>query len=105
MSLPPNKVVMQEVTDPVEITRAQLRHARYERNVSWLEAHIKEVYTTHRGKFICVAGEELFVADSPEKVIALADTSHPEDDGKFCRYIYPEKVARVYANQWSLDFM
>ena len=35
----------------------------------------------HRGKCICNAGEELFVADTPEQGIALVAAAHPEDDG------------------------
>ena len=103
MPLPPTPIVMEEVTDPEEIARAQAQHERYERNLAWLNAHFKEVYTQHRGKFICVAGEELFVADAPKEVIALAKAAHPEDDGRLTRYIYPKKIARIYANQWCVD--
>ena len=47
---------------------------------------------------MCVAGEELFVADTPEEAIALAKAAHPEDDGSFVHYIPCEKLARIYAN-------
>jgi hypothetical protein len=56
------------------------------------------VYAHYRGKCICVAGEELFVADTPEEAHALATAAHPEDDGSFVLYIPREKVARIYAN-------
>jgi hypothetical protein len=92
-------VVMEEVTDTEELARARAQDERFERNSAWLQAHASEVYTRHRGKCICVAGEELFVADTPKEVIALANAAHPEDNGKLFRYIPKEKVARVYAHQ------
>jgi len=45
-----------------------------------------------------VAGEELFIADTPEEVLAQARTAHPEEAGSILiRYIPREKVARIYA--------
>jgi hypothetical protein len=67
-------------------------------NAAWLQAHAAEVCTRYRGKCICIAGEELFVADTPEEAIAQAAAAHPEDDGRFVRYIPREKLARIYAN-------
>src|SRR5262245_26477044 len=92
-------IVMEEVTDPEELAKARVQDECFERNSAWLQAHVAEVYTRYRGKCICVAGEELFVADTPREVIALADAAHPEDNGKLFRYIPTEKVARVYADQ------
>ena len=47
---------------------------------------------------VSVAGEELFVADTPEQALALATAAHPEDDGSFLRYIPREKIDRIYAH-------
>jgi hypothetical protein len=90
-------VIMEEVSDPAELAKAHSQHERFERNSTWLQSHIPEVYSRYRGKCICVAGEELFVADTPREVIALAYAAHPEDDGKLLRYIPKEKAVRVYA--------
>jgi uncharacterized protein (DUF433 family) len=92
------QIVMEEVTDPVELAKARAQDERFARNSAWLQGHAKEVYTRYRGKCICVAGEELFVADTPQEAYALAAAAHPEDDGSFVRYIPREKVARIYAN-------
>ena len=92
-------VVMEEVTDPEELAKARVQDERFERNSAWLQAHIVEVYSRYRGRCICIAGEELFVADTPQEVIDLASTAHPEDNGKLLRYIPKEKVARVYAHR------
>jgi hypothetical protein len=91
-------VIMEEVTDPEELAKARVQDERFERNSAWLQAHIVEVYSRYRGKCICIAGEELFVADTPQEVIDLASAAHPEDNGKLLRYIPKEKVARVYAH-------
>ncbi len=89
---------MEEVTDPEEMAKARAQDERFERNSAWLQSHIPEVYSSYRGKCICVAGEELFVADTPAQVIAMAVAAHPEDDGRLIRYIPKEKMARIYAN-------
>ncbi len=99
MSLPPIQITMEEVTDPQEIAEAQARMEQARRNSAWLQAHAHEVYTRHRGKFIVIAGEELFVADTSEEAYALAKAGRPEDKGRLGRYIYPKKMARVYGNR------
>ena len=91
-------VVMEEVTDPEELANARAQRERFDRNSAWLQAHATEVYTRYRGKCICIAAEELFVADTPEEALALAAAAHPEDDGRFVHYIPREKVARIYAS-------
>lgn len=95
-------VVMEIMTDPVEIAKAQARRERFQRNLVWFQAHAHQIYTAHRGKCICIAGEELFVADSPQEVLALARAAHPQDDGRFTRYIPQERLARIYAAEWRL---
>jgi len=91
-------LVMEEISDPEELAKARAQRERFDRNTAWLQAHATEVYVHHRGKCICVAGEELFVADTPEQALALATTAHPEDDGSFLRYIPSEKIDRIYAH-------
>ena len=91
-------LVMEEISDPEELAKARAQRERFDRNSAWLQAHATEVYRRHRGKCICVAGEELFVADTPEQALALATTAHPEDDGSFLRYIPSEKIDRIYAH-------
>lgn len=92
-------IVMEEVTDLAELKKAQTQDERFSRNWQWFETHASEIYTTYRGQCICIAGEELFVADTPEEVLALAIAAHPEDDGRFTRIIPKEKVARIYGDQ------
>ena len=92
-------VVMEEVNDPVEVSKARIRRELFDRNFAWLRTHASEVYAMHRGKCICVAGKEVFAGETAEEAIALAAAAHPEDQGSFVQYIPREKIARVYANQ------
>jgi len=103
MKQPP--IIMEEVTDPVELQKAREQDERFERNWAWFEAHAAEIYAQHRGKCICIAGEELFVADTPEEALSLAVSAHPNDDGRFTRLIPQEKIARLYADQWHVARM
>jgi hypothetical protein len=100
MKLPPTQITMEEITDPEELAWFRVQWEQAERNSAWLQAHAHEIYTQQRGKFIVVAGEELFVGDTPEEANALAKAAHPEDRGSLSRYIYPKKMARVYAHKW-----
>jgi hypothetical protein len=92
-------IVMEEVTDPAEVTKARIRREMFDRNFAWFRTHASEVYERHRGQFICIAGEEVFPAAKPEEAIAQATAAHPGDEGSFVQYIPLEKMARVYANQ------
>jgi hypothetical protein len=94
----PSPIVMEEITDPEELAKARAQRERFDRNSAWLQAHIAEIYARYRGKCICIAGEELFVADTPEEALALATAAHPEDDGRFLRYIPREKLDPIYAH-------
>jgi hypothetical protein len=90
-------MTIREITDPKERAERQAWQERADRNAAWLQAHASEVYPRHRGQFICIAGEELFVADTVEEVLRLARTAHPEDDAFFLRCIPRERVARIDA--------
>ena len=91
-------IIMEEVTDLDELAKARTPWERFDRNMAWLQAHASEIYPRYRGKCMCIAGEELCVADTPEEILALAQAAHPEDDGFFLHYMPREKVARIYAN-------
>jgi hypothetical protein len=95
-------IVMEIVTDPVELAKAQARREKFDRNLNWFQAHALEIGASCRGKFICIAGEQLFAADTAEEVLSLATAAHPEDEGRFIHYIPRERLVRIYANQRPL---
>ena len=92
-------IVIEEVTDPEELARARAQDERFERNLRWFTRHAAEIYAAYRGRCVCVAGQELFVADSPQDAVAFARASHPEDDAFLMRIIPREQVARIYAHR------
>jgi hypothetical protein len=98
MSNEDNAIVMEDVTDPAELAAAHAQREQFDRNAAWLQSQASEVYPKCRGKFICIAGEELFVADTPMEALAKATASHPEDKGRFVHYIPKEKIPRIYAH-------
>ncbi len=81
---------MEIVTDPQENAKARELQRQFVGNVAWLEAHAAEVYA-HRGQHICIAGQELFVADSLDDFLAQAAAAHPAEQGGYVRYIPREK--------------
>jgi hypothetical protein len=97
------QLVMTEVTEPEENARIKAQRERFRKNSDWFQGHVPQVYAQHRGRFICVAGQELFVADTAPQVVATARKAHPEDDGLLLRYIPREKMERVYAHSRALD--
>ncbi len=96
-------LVMVEVTDPDEIAKIKAQRERGRKNSDWLQAHVPQVYAQHRGKCICVAGQELYVADTAPEVLAIARKAHPDDDGLLLRYIPRERMERIYAHSRALD--
>jgi hypothetical protein len=86
------------VAGPVEMAAAKTLREQFDRNSAWLQQHLSEVYAEHRGKFICVAGEQLFVGATASEAIAKAIAVHGDEQGWFTRYIPREKVTRIYAH-------
>jgi hypothetical protein len=95
-------IVMEIVTDPEELTRAREQRERFERNWNWFQEHAPEIFRTCRGKIICIAGQELFVGDTPVEALAKAKAAHPEDDGRFGWIIPRKRLERIYAHQWPV---
>lgn len=91
-------IVMEELTDAAELAAARAQREQFDRNSAWLQAHAATVYSLHRGRCICIAGEELFVANTAREALAQAEAAHPHDLGRFVHYIPKEKVPRVYAH-------
>jgi hypothetical protein len=92
------RIVIEEVDDPEIVARVRSQHAQARRNGEWLQAHWADVLPEARGRFLAVAGQEAFIADTPEEAWALARSTHPEDQGAFVEYVRPERGPRIYAD-------
>jgi hypothetical protein len=91
--------IIEEVTDPDEIARARAQDERHRRNNEWLETHWADVLPQARGKFLAVAGQEPFIAETAKAAWAWVDATHPEDDGATVRYVRPDTGPRIYGNR------
>ena len=89
-----------EVQDELEIARFRLQEEQARRNSAWLQSHWPDLLPQALGKFLAVAGEQAFLADTPEEAWRLAETAHPEDKGILVQYVRPEQGPRIYANHW-----
>ena len=89
-----------EVNDPVEVARCKAQDERGRRNSDWLQSHWADLLPQARGKFVAVAGQEAFIADTPEEAWDWAARTHPEDDGALIRHVRAGQGPRIYANRW-----
>jgi hypothetical protein len=93
-----SKFVIEVVTDPDEIARSRAQTERHRRNSEWLRSHWADVLPQARGRFLAVAGQEAYIADTPEEAWQWAQTTHPEDNGAFVRYVRTDTGPRIYAH-------
>jgi hypothetical protein len=91
--------VIEEVSDPAEIQRSQAQDALHRRNSAWLQSHWGDVLPQARGKFVAVAGQEAFIAETPAQAWAWVEATHPEDNGAIVRYIRTQRGPRLYADR------
>jgi hypothetical protein len=91
------RFIIEEITDPEEIARALAQHERAKRNSDWLQAHWPDLLPQARGRHLAVAGQEAFIADTPEEAWAMAKAAHPDDTGALLRYVIPHRGPRIYA--------
>ncbi|MEX2213579.1 MAG: hypothetical protein WD768_05600 [Phycisphaeraceae bacterium] len=95
-----------EVTDPVELAALRRAAEDFERNRRWQQAHAQAIYDAHRGQYVCIAGQEIFVGDTDAQARQRAGEAHPNDHGRYSFYVQPvsdRKVIKVYAHQRPLE--
>ena len=93
------KMIVEDVTDPDEIARVNAQHKQARRNSDWLQSHWSDVLPQAYGKFIAVACQEAFIADTSADGYAWARRTHPEDRGALVEYVMPPGGPRFYANR------
>jgi hypothetical protein len=96
-------VVIEVVTDPIEIERHRMHRENAERNEAWLESHWPGLLPDALGKHLAVAGQEAFIAETSAEAYARARSAHPDDTGILVQYVRAGKGPRIYACQhpWS----
>lgn len=94
-----HQLIFEEVTDPAEIARSRAVFARLKLNSDWLQSHWSDLLPAAKGKYLAVADQEAFIADTPEAAWRWAEEVHPDDSGAFVRYVIPYAGPRIYANR------
>ncbi len=94
------RLTIEEINDdPATTARFRAAHEQAIRNSRWLESHGAELLPRALGKFIAVAGQEAFIADSSEQAWAWARSVHPDDHGAFVEYVIPTPGPRLYSDR------
>jgi hypothetical protein len=81
-----------------EATRAREERAR--KNSQWLQTHWDQLLPQALGRFVVVAGEEAFIAETAQQAWAWAAQHHPHDDTAIVQYVNPRPGLKVYAYRW-----
>jgi hypothetical protein len=84
---------------PADPTPFIAREERSRRNSQWLQAHWGDLLPQALGKHLAVAGEEAFIADTPQEAWAMAKRAHPEDDSATIQYVNPHRGPKIYAHR------
>jgi len=94
------RLTIEEINDdPATTARLRAAHEQAIRNSRWLESHGAELLPRALGKFIAVAGQEAFIADSAEQAWTWARSVHPDDCGAFVEYVIPTPGPRLYSDR------
>ena len=96
------KFIIEEVIDPVEIARHRACQEKFQRNSDWLQKHWDSVLPQARGRFLAVADQQPFIADTLDQVLAMAKAAHPDDEGLLAQYVFPAGGPRIYGNRWRM---
>jgi hypothetical protein len=90
-----------EFGSPPNSAEAAVLRARQDRscrNSAWLQTQWAQLLPAAFGKFVAVAGEEAFIAESPAQAWAWAWEKHPEDDSATVQYVNPHRGPKIYAH-------
>jgi hypothetical protein len=96
------QVVITEVTNPEDVARFHRIEEQGRANSEWLQTHWADVLPAARGKFLAVAGQQAFIADTALEATALARAAHPDDEGVLVQYVRTTRGPRIYATQWGV---
>jgi hypothetical protein len=84
------QVTVVEITDPDRVARHRQQDERHRRNLQWLQAHWNDLPES-RGRYVAVADEQPFVADTAEIAWDWARSQHPDDDGAIVMLVPRER--------------
>ncbi len=83
------ELAIEVIDDPDVSARNRDRHGRTERNADWLQSHWDDLRPAAHGKFLVVAGQEAFIAETWQEAWERAKAAHPDDGGAFGQFVRP----------------
>jgi uncharacterized protein YbdZ (MbtH family) len=86
-------------TDPERLAQIHARSQRARCNSDWLQAHWCDLLPRARGRYVAVAGQEAFIADTHDEAWSMAKAAHPDDDGALSQYVPYARGPRIYAHR------
>ena len=72
-----NPVALERVTNPAMSEQTRAHSEQLKRNLDWLNARWDDLLARDRGRYVAVAGQELFLADTYQKAMELARAAPP----------------------------
>jgi hypothetical protein len=86
-----------------ERARVLAEEEEFRKNLDWFSSNARRLRDEHSGKFICVAGQELFVGEDSVEVFNRARAAHPDlIGGFFSKRLSKHRGPKIYANRRSL---
>jgi len=83
---------------PEEIAKHKERRQIFRRNSKQFESMIQELYAKYSGKYVCVSGGQVFVADTAKQALELARTAYPDEYGVgYFQYLSTRWGPKIYA--------
>lgn len=94
-----NTCTLETCDEPRAETSRAAREA-FRRNMDWLQHHWGDVLPAARGRYVAVAGQEAFVADTLMEAAEWARARHPQDPGPVLEFVLASEGSRIYASSW-----
>src|SRR4051812_42909161 len=91
------KITISEVTDPVKIEQHRRVRESAQKNWDWFAAHQEALLPHGFGKYVAVAGQEAYLADTAEEASEWINRTHPDDLGSLLEYLMPPTGPRIYS--------
>src|SRR4051812_43852116 len=90
------QTTLTRLTDPADIARVRAFHEQVARNLRWLGEHWADLLPGACGKYVAVANEQAYVAESRLEAEGLARKDHPDEVGMVVQFVRPDVGPRVY---------
>ena len=92
-----SKIRLDQLDELLQDSDRRAHRDRARQNWEWLQAHWSELTSRAHGKFLAVAGQEAFVAESLPEALAWVRAMHPDDTGHIVEFVPPPAGPRIYS--------